>query len=495
MSLQKNGSIIISSEDFVKGMAPSPYLGIQRMINLDIHERPGALTIAHRLELSGDSDETFTDVPQFGGFDSSGDLWAMDRDGTLCQEGIASNWIEENTFGTTNDGGFVWKNYFIAIRTGLSGLMDAYGPLVGSPTETASFQSITFNSTTAARAISYVSLDDRVYIGIDNYLMELVENDGEDFDPTDSDTWSWSEGVCILPEGVEIKCIAELGTNLLLGTTYQDSESIGDIFVWNPNKSGTDEASPDERIRLSGQGVYILQVNNNRVYAVLGESGEMKVTDLSQVQDILTVNDTTEDPTDEFKTEPPTQNACSFNGGILFTLYKDTDEALVYQYKNNALTAYELAKSGEEDAVLMTAFLIAKNNKQFYVGWQNEQGETDEWGMDMVSATARYQSYKAYFISQLYNPGRDFGEKTYTRVGFTFGKKLTADQGIRIKYREDLSDSWSTLGTWTYATIGGVSAHEDKANLPTKLTNLQLRVELTTGTGDTTPELISVYLK
>ncbi len=490
MSLQKGGNILITSEDFVKGMSLSPYLGIQQMVNLDIHSRSGALRIMRALE-----EETVTGLEakmRFGGIQyQSGDFYGLDNSGNLFRRTSGGTWSDEHDFGTdVTDGGFVWKDWFIALESGTSAKMVAYGPLTGSPDEE-TFTNISFNHSAGETFSVYIDKDDRVFIGADNVLHELIQVDGQDFDPTDSNTYSLSEEVLILPEGVNIEGITEVGTNLVIATSYGNNKIVADIFVWNPNKSGTDSAAPDSRIALGGAGVRQIGFIDNIVYALTGLDGTLKQTDLTAVQRLYTFNDLLNDQDEPLNYGFPSQSTAEHDGGLIFGLSKDdAPEPNIFFYKDGALSTFTTSQ-GQIDDGQRIGKVQSLDSDTLLVAWESQASGTPQ-GVD-VTGTNRYSDYSAYFISQLYNVGQHMRGKTYQHIGFTLGKNLVDGQGIRIKYRTDLSDDWTTLGTWDFDTIGGVSAYEDKANLPSDLTNLQLRVEMTTD-DNTTPELLSVYV-
>lgn len=490
MSLQKDGSIFIGSEQFSKGVARSPYTGIQQMVNLDIHSQVGALRIA-----KAPVAETVTGLEEklrFGGIEySTGDFWGLDQDGNLLSRANTNgDWSDENSFGTTDDGMFVWKNWAIAIRNGISSLMEAYGPLVGSSSQE-SFTNISFDHGGNTTFTTYIDLDDRVFIGGDNVVHELVQVDGQDFDPTDSNTYSLSEEVLILPEGIKILGITEIGSNLVIATSYGDNEVVADLFVWNPNKSGTDATSPDQRIPLGGNGVRQIAYIDNLIYTLVGTDGQFKVTDLTTVDKLFDINNLLNSSDEELNFILPSESVAVHDGGIMWGLSKDDAPDLNLAFWKDGKLTFFTTSEGEVDAGLRIGKIQSLGKDKLLVGWQNLTGD-DSYGVD-VTGTDRYSDYSAYFISQLYNVGRHLRDKTYQHIGFTLGKKLTTGQGIRIKYRTDRSEDWTTLGTWDFDTIGGVSAYEDQANLPSDLTNLQLRVEMTTD-DDTTPDLLSVYV-
>lgn len=494
MSISKDGNIQITSDEFTEGIARSPYLGIQQMVNLDIHNRPGVLRIARRLEK--ESGSTVTGKLRFGGVDYNiGNFYGLDNDGELYErDKITESWSVANSFGSTDQGCVVWKNYALAFRGSGDSIIESYGPLSGGTASDNGTMHSFSNDASSVNTdfITYVSLDDRVYVGMDNVLHEIVQVDGQDFDPTDGTTFSVNEDVLILPEGIVVTSISEAGTDILVGTNYGDTQTVADLFVWNPNKSGTDTASPDQRIPFSGNGIQHVTLSDNRVYAVIGENANLKESDLTNVNEVIQVNDTSNNPETTYTYNQKGEAMANHNGGFVFGLQKDAAEPVIYQLKNGALTSFDISE-GQVDAGIRVGKVQSLTDDKLLVAWENQTG-TSTYGVDVTSDDTRYQNYSAYFVSQMYPVGRHLREKTYQYIGFILGKKLQADQGIRIKYRTSLNDSFTTIGTWDYDTYGDILAYEDNANLPTDLTNLQLRVELTTGTSDNTPELLSIYV-
>ena len=72
--------------------------------------------------------------------------------------------------------------------------------------------------------------------------------------------------------------------------------------------------------------------------------------------------------------------------------------------------------------------------------------------------------------------------------------ELVTGEGIQIKYRINLTDSWTTLGTYTITNIGtGVTSfHEENIKIP-ECEQVQIRVELL-GAATTSPEFIYLIL-
>jgi hypothetical protein len=77
------------------------------------------------------------------------------------------------------------------------------------------------------------------------------------------------------------------------------------------------------------------------------------------------------------------------------------------------------------------------------------------------------------------------------RVEFMFAKPLQESEGIKIEYRELANDSWTTLGTWDYATHGASSSGYFPFGYSKE--RVQFKVSLTTNSLlSTSPELLSV---
>ena len=115
--------------------------------------------------------------------------------------------------------------------------------------------------------------------------------------------------------------------------------------------------------------------------------------------------------------------------------------------------------------------------------------------IDLVSATSfsYTTSYGGYFESPLYVVGTPLNKRSFTELEFQLAKELATDEGIRISYRVNLTDTFTTIGTYTYATLGAVTSHHAIADIPaTEM--LQIKVALC-GTATTTPQLKQIILR
>ena len=163
---------------------------------------------------------------------------------------------------------------------------------------------------------------------------------------------------------------------------------------------------------------------------------------------------------------------------------------------NNAIVLRNTISTGNvgESSVLKIGAIYRDSvQNKFYVGWQ----DGSSFGVDVLSTTGTlYTNNEAYFESPLFQVGTTLKGKQFQDIEFKLGKKLQSGQEVKIKYRTDLSDDWTTIGTYDFATLGAVREHIDTAGIP-ETSQVQIRVELTQDTSNKTDniELIEVRLR
>jgi len=117
------------------------------------------------------------------------------------------------------------------------------------------------------------------------------------------------------------------------------------------------------------------------------------------------------------------------------------------------------------------------------------------YGIDLNSATSYDYTtdYSGYFESPIYQVGTPLQPRQFTELEFQLAKELATGEGIQIKYRVNLTDSFTTIGTYTYTSLGAVTSHNAVADIPA-CEFIQVRVELN-GTATTTPQFKYLTLK
>jgi len=169
----------------------------------------------------------------------------------------------------------------------------------------------------------------------------------------------------------------------------------------------------------------------------------------------------------------------------------------VYKMRNSAYTRCTISPGvdGEEGKVLIHFIEPFEYNK-LLVGWETESYTSgtdygiDEFGKDGY----RYAGYSAKMESPFYSLGTPKDQAGTFNVQASLAKPLATGQGVRISYRDELSEDWTELATFDYATYGSEMNFETQSGIIDAV-KVQFRIELTTGSNSTTtPELIDVRI-
>lgn len=483
--MQKDGSILISSNDFLNGMAASRYVGMEMIRNIDIDIQKGVARAA------------FKQVQDSAAPSSLYRLFAVDPNtgNVFLQEAAQGTTLTIRTADNayTTIPGFtssiprglcVFQDYlFRFYQTGTSMRADRYGPLSGTPsvsTNWGTFATAGVQSYLYAPGIipAVVGQDNIMYVGIMNNVASIS-------DATSSATIN--ESALDLPTGYVIQSMSELGQNLMIGARYGTGvTTIGKIFPWDRVSS-----SFDFPIDTGSVGVPAMANQNNLLYALAGTSGQLVITNGSQVEQAKRIGDFTAEPEIGFSIY--LNCIAPWNGGILIGLGKTTGTnrgpSGVYFYKNKRWTFYGLTLGdGSDGSAVEIGCIIPISEFKFLVSYS--VGTT--YAIDYVDTTKRNTSYTSYFDSQMYEVGTTLRDRTMLTGDFQLTQALSTGQGIKVAYRTNTSDSYTTIGTYDFSTLGAVTNHNFSADIPS-CQNVQFRISLTcNSTGTATPELMYI---
>ena len=123
------------------------------------------------------------------------------------------------------------------------------------------------------------------------------------------------------------------------------------------------------------------------------------------------------------------------------------------------------------------------------------------YGIDLTTNTsyAYGTDYSGYFDSPVYEVGNVENTWKPQQIELHLGKPLRTGEGIQIKYRTDLSASWTTVKTMAYADnkVGAMTSKVITTDVDLNIKQgeqIQLRVALK-GTATTTPEFKFLILQ
>jgi len=429
------------------------------------------------------------------------EVYALDSAGTVYKSADSgATWAVLTGSSSTNahgNGLLIWKNYLFVAR-------DAYLDVCG---DGSAIGIIAANWTLGWKAIDSDTLwhpmltsknDNKLYGGAGRYVYSLDENTGQTFAPGTAGTFTWTQQALDLPPSYRIKCIEELGNNLMLGTwqgTNVYDIRLADIFPWDRSSS-----SFGQPIVIDEYGVHAMKNGGNFLAVLAGTSGTVYRCDgvnayvIGQLPIDLSGGKYLEfypGALVNFKNKVffgvgtggtwSSSNAPS-PMGTYSLLQTGKGNILNLEHLNSLLT------DGSTASVKISA-LLPITRDTILSGFRSDT----TYGLDLTTATsyAYGTDYSGYFESPLYQLGDDTRKDSFTTAILQLAKPLASGEGVKIKYRTTATGSFTTLVTFDYASYGDISAYNLPIDFPSDIRGgmemIQTRVELL-GSSTTTPQ-------
>ncbi len=356
---------------------------------------------------------------------------------------------------------------------------------------------------TSAKHPLYISkLDDKLYGGAGRYIFSIDENSGQTFAPATAATFTFTSRCDVdLPSNYIITCFEELGNNLMIGTgikTGITQYKIADIFPWDTTSSFFGQP-----ISLNECGISAMITVNSILYIFAGTEGKIFSCNGTQTFQIAQIPIGIANTEQGYALFFYPGSVANYKGRIFFGVGNETGAltggigiwSLLPGIKN--ILTFEHTISTGNSGVSYKQTITALCPVRYYtlcLAWYDAT-PTAVYGIDRTDETIRCVSYAAYFESPLYSVGTPLNKRKFTNACFQLAKELATDQAIRISYRVNLTDSFTVLGTYTYAILGAVNSHSFPAEIP-ECEFLQIKVELTTASSSaTSPEFIKIILQ
>ena len=482
-----------------QGIAQSPHVGFGNMRNLDIYTVPGVAKLNNILVKKSSTTVDAQVKWIVKNPASPANVYALDSNGVMYTSADSgASWTETSDRGGAGQGLAVWKDYLFVFE---DTTVDVFGPLSGSPTWDDNWATI---GTAAAWHPTFISNNDgNLYFGCGRYIGMITEASGQDFDPDTSATYAGStlgtsaDNSLDLPEDYKIKCLSELGNNLMIGTwqgTNIYDNKIADIFPWD--RSATSFGQP---VKMTENGVNSMINIGGYLYIQAGIDGKIYKSNGVQASVIAQIPLSIADTSNAKYLEPYPGAIINFKGRPFFGISSadvasgmgiyslmETSKGTILNFEH--FISEEITGSANPTVI---GALLGITRDQLVVGWRNHA----TYGIDQTSTAsfAYTTDYGGYFESPLYSVGTTLNKRAFTQLEFQLAKELATDEGIQIKYRVNLTDTFTTIGTYTFAILGAVTSHNVTADIPA-CDQLQIRVELL-GTATTTPEFKSLTLR
>lgn len=494
MAAPKNPKVDAKAKEIIftapaKGIADSPYIGAADVRNLDVVNIPG---IAQELFAAVKKSSTvITGQPMWCVFnnDSAQTAFVVDNANVLYKSDNSSSYTSWSvvTHGSPSSGhgnGLrIWKNYlFLAADTAVDVMKISNGAWTNAWAGFGTLTTLGISSLTTHPMFN--SLDDKLYLGDGQFVHSAAEVGT--FDPTSAGTYTVVLKAITLPSGSWIRCIEELGINLMLGIIIgQSITSLGNIaklariYPWNRTAGG----ALGIPISLPEAGVHQMLVKNNLLYFQAGLTGRYYVTSGSSSKFLTRIPPynraskiTASYPGAITSYQGKIQSGITVSGGssTLSGVYSfDTDGTKL---------SLQIISSGQNNGNVVIGCLGSVidlgANDDMLIGWY----DGTNMGVDLVGEDNYPASYVSYFDSDIRPVGTSLNKRTFTALEFYLEQALVSGQGIRVSYRLDTSSSFILLGTYDFSSLAGVLTK----NRSIKISNavqLQVRVALTGGAG------------
>lgn len=497
MSSQKDNSIVIEAPR--QGIAQSPHVGFGSVVNLDITSVQGVAQLNTILVKKSGSTVTALVNWLVRHPITTTEVYALDAAGTVYKSTDSSaTWSVLSGSSSTSahgNGLWIWKNYLFVAR-------DAYLDVCGDGTAT--------GITAANWSLGWKSIDSdvlwhpmltskndgKLYGGAGRFVYSLEENTGYTFAPGTAATFTWTQQALDLPSSYRIKCIAELGNNLMLGT-WQGTNiydiRVADIFPWD--RSAVSFGAP---LQMGEYGVHAMINILENLYVLAGIGGTVYRSDGVNA---VVIAQLPQDLSGGKYIEFYPGSIASYKKKLFFGVGQGGSTAIpemgVYSVEQtgrgsvlNLEHTISTLNDGSVNPLKVTA-LLPISRDTISVAWR----DNSSYGIDLASNTsyAYTTDYSGYFTSPIYKVGSIKNLRTFEEIEFELAKKLVTGQGIKLQYRTNTTDSFSDIGTFEFSTLGGVVSHWAIPKIPA-CEMVQIRCMLK-GSSTTTPQLKNIILR
>jgi len=494
--MDKNGNIKLSYDTWKDGIQ-TPVTGMGDIVNMDIFDKPGVAKIA--LAPTALATDNFTDVPTFGAFKPGSNLVSLgDRDGEHYEYNVNTGSLTVQDDGSEGmENGVWWKSYLIVTDRSTDTVdLDAFD---GTSTWTTDWETYTADSTIGGfyNKIHSSPADNDLYVGYGRYIARISEV--TTFDPTDSDTWTSIDKFLTLPNNYVVRDIDTIANFLVVSASITGSGSSDTpfygarLYYWDLGQSTSVSSEWSGFVEVNTNVAAPLISKDNNIYYHKWADRGLGVTNLSTTDTLLNLDVQSEVTVGGYLIS---KKDCAdvTNNYFVFGVSSEGDSqpAGTYHvfgdsYTRNTISTGEVGANDEVDI----RFVTTVGYGEYLVGY--EDAENSSFVVDHFGKSGyRRASYGAYMESPLYQVSGSLNKKSYQQLEVSLAKELSTGQAIRISYRKNLSDAWTVMQTFDFATYGAKAQFNDTAKI-TDASKLQLKIEMTTGASSTTtPELISV---
>lgn len=480
--MYKDGKLTIS--EWYKGQKNHPIYGFGLLKNVEVFENKGIVKLKNRAILR---DITVTQLPIAEVYDDYGNTYTATGEtgqGTVYKNGTSIQGSLSNLRDIK-----IYKDYLF---TRYGEFLAMYGPLSSGSAQWFGGYS---GFDTSYNAQMVVGQDDYLYITNGNYIAKIeVTASGT---PAVQPTLTVTQNALDLPDGQYGTCITEYGTNLVIGTqgggSYFERGNYANARLYSWNRQAGTLGNPglaDLPVVFNENGINAILQHANKLYVSAGTQGNIYQTDATNYIKLTTLP-FTKTGFNGYSTVYTNAMDISAKGTLLVGVSCDQDENFrpgIYEVDITD-SSYPVAYRAVTSTAGITGkigFVSATSGSNINVGWAD--GST--YGVD-YSDSEPFSSYGGVIETPLIRVGAYNSKKTFEHIEFVLANPLVSGQNIRISYRKNAKEAYTTLNTWGYSTLGSVISFQDIAGIA-DCEYVQLKIEL--DQDNLTPETENIYL-
>jgi hypothetical protein len=335
----------------------------------------------------------------------------------------------------------------------------------------------TVTSFVGHRAIA--ATDDAVYFCNDDSVGSIIEVAGSTFDPTSSATFTFNNDALLLPSFDKATCLAQLGTNLLVGGIFNN------VYPWD--RISTSFAYP---LIVAEQYIKCIVSTNSNAFIFAGNRGRIYITNGSNIDRYKKFPDYLSNIVNPYYTWGW---AIYFKDQLFFSI-SATNNSLTtisnfagvwsYDLKTEALRLSNSLSYGTYAGtvpVIVPMGSPLSTGEGIYAGWLNSTG-----GIDYTSASP-YINYEARIDTDIIPVGTFLSPETFSNIEFKLAKPLVAGEVVRISQRSNLTSSFVDVPV----TQGGSTGDMSGVCSPINFQNVQwVQLRIESSSTATTPSYV-----
>lgn len=427
------------------------------------------------------------------GIDTNGRVWVYALTNTSTNWVYLGNTVTAASTPDFNTGIAVWNGYIFALYDGTDGYSLYTCPVTATPPVFTAFQDL-INGPYPHR--TFTDVNGTLYWCDGNAIGSLIQV--TTFDPNNSATYVWTQNnLPILPENEVLQCINQLGSNLLLGGLYNftyswDKLSSDAIPIYVPENNC-------HRIVTVNSNAYLFVGNRGRIYITNGANAQLykKVPDhiSNTIEPIFVWGGAMYNKNQlyfalsAFTSSVSGETGISQYGGIWAIDTNTNALRLVNKLSYDTYGGYTAEMCGMI-ANATTTSGITIQNFGLVCGWEDStETASPNYGSDVLPVNSSpaisnvpYSNYETYVDSDMIPIGTYLNPVTDANVEWKLTNPMVTGEGIKLQYRQDLSQAFADI-TGSEVTTAGVFSGVVQVNFQ-KSQWLQIRT-LTKSTSTT----------